>query len=109
MRFVVRALAIAALAFGATAVSAQPAADAPVLTASGHYSVDTTRVAFLLDDPAAAAILQRLIPGVYANDMFKTMGRDNTLKGVQQYEPGELTDANLARIQAEFDKLPPRK
>lgn len=109
MRFLALALAATSLAFAPTAVSAQAAADTPVLTASGHYSVDATRVGFLLDDPAAAAILERLIPTVYANDMFKTMGRDTTLKGVQQYEPGPLSDENLAKIQAEFDKLPPKK
>ena len=37
--------------------------------------------------------------------MFQSMGRDQTLKGVQQYEQ-DLTDAKLAEIQAEFDKIP---
>jgi hypothetical protein len=71
-----------------------------------HYSVSATMVGKLLDDPAAADILKRLIPTVYANDMFQSAGRTLTLKDIQQYEPEALSDANLARIQAEFDKIP---
>jgi hypothetical protein len=33
------------------------------------------------------------------------MGRTQTLKAIQQYEPVELSDEKLARIQAELDKL----
>ncbi len=69
------------------------------------YSVDSTPIGTLLDDPEAAAILERLIPTVFANEMFQTMGRSNTLRGVQQYEPAALNDEKLAEIQAEFDKL----
>ena len=71
-----------------------------------HYSVKDTLVGKLLDDPAANAILKRLIPTVYANDMFQSAGRDLTLKAIQQYEPDALSDQNLAKIQAEFDKIP---
>jgi hypothetical protein len=88
------ALPAAALAQGAAA--AQPA----------HYSAKETLVGKLLDDPAAAEILKRLIPTVYANDMFQSAGRDLTLKAIQQYEPDALSDANLAKIQAELDKIP---
>ena len=73
--------------------------------ATKAYSVATTKVAVLLDDPAAAAILKELIPTVYANEMFQTMGRDQTLQNIQQYEPAALSDENLAKIQAAFDKL----
>jgi len=101
--FISAALASAAVVLTATPVmvTAQEAA-AP-------YSVETTLVGKLLDDPEAAAILERLIPTVYANEMFKTMGRDQTLKSIQQYEPQALSDENLAKIQAEFDKLAAKK
>ena len=85
-----------------TSVFAQ-GATAPV---AAHYSVETTTVGKLIDDPAAAAILQRLIPTVWANEMFQSQGRELTLKAIQQYEPEALSDANLAKIQAEFDKIP---
>ena len=83
------------LATPAFAQAAQPA----------HYSVASTPVGKLIDDPAAATILQKLIPTVWANEMFQSAGRDLTLKAIQQYE-AVLTDAKLAEIQAEFDKIP---
>lgn len=102
MRIILSALALAAGTLTATTIPAA-AQDAPA--AAAHYSVSTTQVGTLLDDPAAKAILERLIPTVYANEMFQTMGRSQTLRGIQQYEPVALSDAVLAAIQAEFDKL----
>ncbi len=84
---------------------AQDTQEASAEAQTAGYSVATTRVSVLLDDPKAAAILERLIPDVYANELFQTMGRSQTLAAVQQYEPAALTDAKLAEIQAEFDKL----
>jgi hypothetical protein len=74
-----------------------------------HYSVTDTLVGKLLDDPAAAEILKKLIPTVYANEMFQSAGRDLTLAAIQQYEPEALNNDNLAKIQAEFDKIPAKK
>lgn len=87
---------LTAPALAQTTASVQPA----------HYSVDKTLVGKLLDDPAAAAILEKLIPTVFANDMFQTAGRDLTLKDIQQYEPQALSNDNLATIQAALDKIP---
>lgn len=83
------------LATPALAQAAQPA----------HYSVTDTLVGKLIDDPAAAAILEKLIPTIWANEMFQSAGRELTLKAIQQFE-AVLTDAKLAEIQAEFDKIP---
>jgi hypothetical protein len=98
--------AAALIAGNGLMMPASAAAQESPAAAEAHYSVHSTQVGKLLDDPAAAAILQRLIPTVYANDMFKTMGRSQTLAAIQQYEPAVLTDAMLANIQAEFDKIP---
>jgi para-nitrobenzyl esterase len=97
------AIALASMAGGLAPMLVSPAfaEDAP----AAHYSVETTLIGKLIDDPAAAAILKELIPTVWANDMFHSLGRDQTLRGVQQFEP-ELTDAKLAEIQAAFDKIP---
>ena len=93
----------------ATAVAASlPMVSAPAFAQAAqpaHYSVTETLVGKLIDDPAAAAILQKLIPTIWANDMFQSLGRDLTLKAIQQYEMA-LTDEKLAEIQAEFDKIP---
>jgi hypothetical protein len=96
------ALPQATPAFGQTA----PATPAPSAEKKpAPYSVESTQIGKLIDDPAAAAILKKLIPGVWANEMFQTMGREQTLKGIQQYE-ADLTDAKLGEIQAELNKIP---
>lgn len=76
--------------------------------AAAHYSVTETKNGVLIDDPAAAAILKELIPSIWENQMFQSLGRDITLKEVQQYEPA-LTEEKLAEIQAALDKLPAQK
>ena len=102
MRKTLMALALA------SAMTALPMLAAPALAQAAqpaHYSVTETLVGKLIDDPAAAAILERLIPTVWANPMFQDAGRQLTLKAIQQYET-VLTDEKLAEIQAEFDKIP---
>lgn len=100
-------IALAALAGVSVSL---PAAQACAQTAPApqetHYSVSKTLVGKLLDDPAAVAVLKQFIPTVYANDQFQSAGRELTLKDIQQYEPEALSDENLAKIQAAFDKLP---
>jgi hypothetical protein len=106
MRTTVRSLILATLVAGAMPmITPAVAADATAAKAA-HYSVSATPVGKMLDDPAADAILKKMIPTVYANEMFHTMGRDSTLKAIQQYEPEALSDENLAKLQAELDKIP---
>ena len=105
MRKTLMALALA------SAMTALPMLAAPALAQAAqpaHYSVTETLVGKLIDDPAAAAILEKLIPTVWANEMFQSMGRELTLKAIQQYET-VLSDAKLAEIQAEFDKIPAKE
>jgi len=103
MRKTLFAITLASLAGSSLSMSAPVAAQA---APAAHYSVKDTPAGKLIDDPAAAAILQKLVPTVWANEQFKTAGRDLTLKAIQQYEPDALSDENLAKIQAEFDKIP---
>ena len=94
-----------------SAITALPMLAAPALAQAAqpaHYSVTDTLVGKLIDDPAAAAILEKLVPTVWANEMFQSMGRELTLKAIQQYEP-VLSDEKLAEIQAEFDKIPAKE
>ena len=102
------AMALAGMACGALPIAA-PLAAQEAETKAERYTVDSTLVSTLLDDPAAAAILKEIVPTVYANDMFQTMGRSQTLKAIQQYEPVALNDETLAKIQSEFDKLPAKE
>jgi hypothetical protein len=105
MRKVLLTVALTSLAGGALSATTAWAQDTTASQAA-HYSVTKTLVGTLLDDPAAVEILKRLIPTVYANDQFQSAGRSLTLKDIQQYEPEALSDENLAKIQAEFDKIP---
>jgi hypothetical protein len=101
-----KALIAAALAATSLAMSpSQAFAEEAPAAQSVHYSVATTLIGKLIDDPAATAILKKLIPTVWANEMFHSLGRDQTLKGIQQFEP-VLTDEKLAEIQAAFDMIP---
>ena len=108
MRTVISAIALVAafaIPVAAQQQQEQPQPQPDTAAQAAHYSVQTTKVSVLLDDPRANAILQRLIPLVHANEMFQTLGRDQTLAAIQQYEPATLTDEMLATIQIEFDKL----
>lgn len=106
MRTIVRSLILAALTVGVMPMLTPAVAADAASAKSAHYSVSTTLVGKMLDDPAANALLKKMIPTVYANEMFHTMGRESTLKAIQQYEPEALSDENLAKIQAELDKIP---
>jgi hypothetical protein len=101
-RLIVAALVMGAMPMMTAAVSAADAAAAQ----AAHYDVATTLVGKMLDDPVANALLKKMIPTVYANDMFQTSGRELTLKTIQQYEPEALSEENLAKLQAELNKIP---
>ena len=106
MRKILIAMVLAALGTGAISLLGSPAYATEASTpAADHYSVAATKVGKLIDDPAAVAILKQLIPTVWNNEMFQSQGRDLALKDIQQYEP-VLTEEMLAKIQAEFDKIP---
>ena len=99
---------VMAVALAAVMATSLPTMSAPAFAQAAqpaHYSVTETLVGKLIDDPAAAAVLQKLIPTIWANDMFQSLGRELTLKAIQQYEMA-LTDEKLAEIQGEFDKIP---
>jgi hypothetical protein len=107
MRKSIQVMVLSALVASALPVVMAPATAAEAAKpAAGHYSVNTTLVGTLLDDPAANAVLKKMIPSVYANEMFQSAGRDLTLQAIQQYEGEALSEANLAKIQAELDKIP---
>lgn len=107
MRKIMIAVAVSSMVGGVSVMQTTPAfAQGTPAAKPAHYSVSTTLVEKLLADPAAVAILKELIPTVYANDQFQSAGRALTLKDIQQYEPEALSDENLAKIQAAFDRIP---
>jgi len=102
------ALALTALSSAAIAAepakTAAPAAATPAVPATPKYTTADTEIGTLLDDPAARAILDKLVPEMTSNDQID-MARAMTLKSIQAYAPDDLTDELLAKIDAEFAKL----
>lgn len=98
-----RSILAAVLAFGLSSVGGAQAPAAPA-----HYNTNDTELGTLLDDPAAKAVLDKDVPGLTSNDQVD-MARAMTLKAMQQYAPDTLTDATLAKVDADLSKLPPKK
>jgi len=95
MRIVFRS-AVMALLLAASAAFAQHA----------PYSVQETEVGTLLDDPAAAAILEKHMPGFTTNDKISA-ARGFTLASLQTFVPS-ITDKILADIDKDLKNLPPK-
>lgn len=85
----------------APAASAAPAALAALTT-------EVTPLGDLLDSAPAKAVLEVHIPKMLANPQIE-MARGMTLKQLQTYAGDELTDAVLAKIDADLAKLPAAK
>jgi hypothetical protein len=109
MRTHMMLFATLAAAASLSLLPAPASAQGGTTTQPAHYSATETLVGKLLDDPAVVEILKKMIPTAYGNEQFQSAGRSLTLKAIQQYEPDALSDANLAKIQAEFDKIPAKK
>lgn len=80
-------------------------AAAPAMAQAAALSVDTTPIADLAAKPETKAILDKNIPMLTAHpayDQFKAM----SLKQLQPMSQGAVTDAQIAAIQADLDKLP---
>lgn len=78
---------------------------APAFAADPAPTVDKTPIADLAAKPETKAILDKDVPGLTAHpafDQFKGM----TLKDLQPMSQGQLTDAQIAAVQADLDKLP---
>jgi len=92
------------------ALAAEPAKPAetkvavPAPAAKAKYSTASTEIGALLDDPAAKALLEKVIPGMTTNDQIE-MARAMTLKDIQQYAPDQVTDERLTQLDAELAKL----
>ncbi len=94
-------IATASLSVSATAIAADAA------TATG-YSTAETSIGTLLDDPAAKAVLDKVMPSFSTNPQIE-MARGMTLKQVQQFAPDQMTDEVLAKVDAELTKVPVKK
>lgn len=79
-----------------------------VVFAQAKYSTEETDLGTILDDEAARKIVDSHIPGFSSGDQID-MARGMTLKDIQMYSPDAITDEILAKIDADFSKLPAEK
>jgi hypothetical protein len=97
-----------ALAIALLATSVAPAAahaQSVAVAAAAAYTTSDTDIGTLLDDPAAKAVLDKVLPGFTTNPQIE-MARPMTMKSIQQYAADQLTDEKLAAVDAELAKLP---
>lgn len=98
-------LAILAVAMMPIAVSAQTAPAPAAPAAPEHYTTAKTGIGTLIGDPAAKAILMKIIPEIAGNEGIAAAG-SMTLKDIQPRTGGLITDAQLSEIDYELAKLP---
>ncbi len=90
------------LANAAPVMAETPATE--VAEAKPPYSTAETKIGVLLEDPAAKAILDKHIPGMTDNPSI-SMAADMTLKALQGFTGGKITDEMLAAIDADFKAM----
>lgn len=98
MKFLFTAAALLATPLAA---SAQTAAPAPAATAK--LTIDSS-IEAIAANPKGKAILDAQFPGMLAHEsypMFKSM----SLKQVQPYAQGKITDADVQKVAAELAKI----
>jgi len=100
-------LLIAALLLSATPALAQaPAPAAPdAATATPKYSIQTSRLGELADNPATRPIFEKYFPEVLHHPQFEE-GRDLTMPDTVQYLPDVVTPAKMAAMDVELKALP---
>jgi len=100
---IVTALALA-LVMAAPALAQTATTPVAVSTAVASYSADTPLEA-VVADPAAKAVLDKSLPNLAkhpAFDQFKAM----SLRQLQPYSQGAISDEAVAKVDAELKALP---
>jgi len=89
----------------ADAAPTKPAAkQVAATTATTTYTTEDTDIGSLLDDPAAAAIIDKHMPGFSTNPETE-LARGMTLKQIQPYAADTITDELLKSMDADFAAL----
>lgn len=92
-----------AAALLATPLAASAQTPAPAAPAAAKLTIDSS-IETIAADPKGKAILDAQFPGMLAHEtypMFKGM----SLKQVQPYAQGKITDEQVAKVAAELAKL----
>jgi hypothetical protein len=90
-----------------TPAPAAPAAAAPMPGMAGKPSVKTSMISDLLANPATKAVIDKDLPGLTADPRLQ-QAMSMTLTDIEPYSEGKITDAVLAKVQTDFDALPPQ-
>ena len=97
---------LAAAPVFAQAPAAAPAAVAPTAAApaaaAGPMSVEKTPIGTLIANPAAKAVLEKVVPTI---DQYYDQIKEMTLAQVAPMSQGALDDAKLKEIQAQLDQI----
>jgi hypothetical protein len=78
---------------------------APMPGMAAKPSVKTTMIGDLLANPATKAVVDKDLPGLTADPRLQ-QAMSMTLTDIEPYSDGKITDAVLARVQADFDAIP---
>jgi para-nitrobenzyl esterase len=100
-----RALYATALALTCAPVLLPVSPAVAVATKAIIWSIETTKIGQLLDNPAAKAIFVRHLPYV-ANSSQIWIARGMTLRQIQKHSKGYITDEKLAAMDADLKSLP---
>lgn len=101
MNAIVCAVAIALLPVASSAALA----DSAPAASSAKFTTADTDLGTLLDNPATKAVLQKYLPQMVSSPQID-MARSMTLKQLQAYAGDQLPDETLAKIDADFAKIP---
>jgi len=94
-----RLLIAAMLALTATALAQTAPAPAP------HYSIQTSKLGELADNPQTRPIFEKYFPEVLHHPQFDE-GRDLTIPDTVQYLPDVVTPEKMAAMDTELKALP---
>lgn len=79
-------------------------AASPSVARSGKYSVETSPIETLAADPAARVLVAKHLPGLLEHPAYDTF-KATSLKALQPFSQGHITDETLHALQADLDAL----
>ena len=98
-------LLLAALLLAATPTMAQTLVSPGAATGTPKYSIQTSKLGELADNPATRPVFEKYFPEVLHHPQFEE-GRDLTMPDTVQYLPDIVTPAKMAAMDAELKALP---
>ncbi|MEN3745934.1 hypothetical protein TPR58_02055 [Sphingomonas sp. HF-S3] len=96
-------IAAAILPFALPVVASAQTAPPSVPAAASKFSIDTP-IQDLYADPAAKAVMDKHLPGLTTIPQYE-MIKAISLRQLQPYSDGKLTDALLAAVEADLVKI----